>query len=172
MGICSLSIASPTIAYTSAHCFDEDKNDVGTKVYTDDGRLVGTIIADGFSLRNGYVDAVRIQLDNSSVVPGDFNGKGSSRNLREGTPVQFRGRFTSATGNIWSSQVFGTPLNGVNGTLTNPRMLSIGWGQPGDSGGAVLDQYGRLVGIIRGEGGGNLVMFIPIDNMEELFALG
>lgn len=157
MAICSITLVDATTALTASHC-DPKGFKVGDVVHMD-RTPIGTIGALGNQADPSYyVDVVRIDLDPNTVTVDHPVEIGRSADLRPGDTVRRVGAVSQREGRIVSDGA----QTGHWHYGPEKYMLSTANGRHGDSGGAVFDAQGRLVGVHSAVLSGKQ-MFVPID---------
>lgn len=158
---CSLTIVSPTTGYTAKHC-GHHKWTEGHSITNGGGTPIGTIDGIGSGTGRDPIDAVRITFTpNAQVesVPGvrNPNEVTSQETIRtQGMMSRFSGKLNDHRRYITRNHAF-------------PSVFMIGdvGSTQGDSGGAVLDSSGRVLGIIKSGVTIHDTNFVPIDLIQK-----
>ncbi|WPF66873.1 MULTISPECIES: trypsin-like peptidase domain-containing protein [unclassified Corynebacterium] len=158
---CSVTLVSNKTAYTSKHCGNGVWTE-GTRVTNMRGQVIGTIDGIGSSTGREPIDAIRIRIADNVRVVGAAPTRDAST-MKVGERIQAVGSMSRATGRF--SDTRRVLVNNTNypSVVINSDVVSVG----GDSGGAILDGQGRVIGIIKGGKTARDTYFVPIDLVEK-----
>ncbi|MBC3186442.1 hypothetical protein H7347_07625 [Corynebacterium sp. zg-331] len=155
--VCSVTVVSTTTAYTAKHC-GHGQWKVGAPIYNLKGEVLGVIDGMGSSSGPDAIDAVRIKLKDNVRVIG-ANGTRDPRTMKIGETVKVMGHMTHSTGTYSSDKRLSWANTNFPSTVITVQVPNTG----GDSGGAVTDAQGKVIGIIKGGIDNHDTRFVPID---------
>ncbi|KQB83643.1 hypothetical protein [Corynebacterium oculi] len=157
---CSVTVVSDKTAYTAKHCGNNVWT-IGTRVTNMGGQVIGTIDGMGNSEGSEPIDAIRIRIADGVRVIG-VNGTRDASTLKLGEPLKAVGSMSRTTGTYSSDRR--VRLGGAYPSMAiNAQVGSMG----GDSGGAITDSQGRVVGLIKSGKTPRDTFFVPIDVVEK-----
>lgn len=158
-GACSLTTIDAHTAFTASHCNVEPGGfHLGDEIKVGE-TVIGHVGALGSQADPSYyVDVVRIDLDPAVATVVDQAPLGDVDTLKAGDTVTRKGAHSQAQGTLVTDQ------DQVGNWNFGPEKyrLSTATGEHGDSGGAVLDGFGRIIGVHSADLKGK-EMFVPID---------
>lgn len=163
-GQCSLTIASPHTAYTSLHC-GYGVWQVGSQVKDATGAVIGTITGIGNQDGPTPVDAVRIALGDNVVVTDVPAGIRNPEELAVGTPIAIRAVHTNRNGTYEGNNAF---VANVSNWGVRSQVIQVGLETvAGDSGGAIFDDSGHVIGILCGIGASGKSVIVPMSYIQQ-----